>query len=119
MRRISKIMAAKPFHHAAREEKTLGVFGARGKARVLLGVSVVSSDIGHGIGQQFPGEMDAGVAAGDRHSCCQIAAAAVPGPADTPAAPAELGNASGNIAKRGESLLQLAWQARFPLTPVV
>src|SRR5260221_12380980 len=104
MRRISKIMAAKPFHHAAREEKTLGVFGARGKARVLLGVSVVSSDIGHGIGQQLPGEMDAGVAAGDRHSCCQIAAGAVPGHADTRAVAAGLANALVNTARLAETV---------------
>src|SRR5258708_1566510 len=68
MRRISKIMAAKPFHHAAREEKTLGVFPAH---------------------------------------------------ADTRAVAAELGNAFGNIAERGESVLERAGKASFRRTPVV
>ena len=79
VRRIGEIVTGEPFHDRARQEVAFRVFRARGEARILLCVRIVSNDIGRGIDQQLRGQLDACVATGDRHGRRQIAAGAVPG----------------------------------------
>src|SRR5437764_14740097 len=74
-----QVMAAKPRHHRARQEITFGILGARGIARVLVDVGVISESVCDRINQQLTGEPDTGIAAGDRRASRQIAAGTVPG----------------------------------------
>ena len=72
---------------------------ARGSAR-LAGVSVVSPDIDHGVDQQLRRKPDAGIAAGERCSCGQIAPGAVAGHADAALVAAELGDPRDHVLER-------------------
>ena len=94
---IGKIVTGEPFHDRARQEVAFRVFRARGEARILLCVRVVSNDIGRGIDQQLRGQPDACVATGDRHSRRQIAAGAVAGHGHARTISAELGNISDHV----------------------
>ena len=107
-------MAGEPLHHRARQEIAFGVFRARGKARVLVRVRVVSGDIGDGIDQQLRGEPDAGVAAGDRDRRRQIAAGAVAGDADARAVAAEFGDARDDVAQRRQNRPRTRRESAFP-----
>ena len=104
---------------ALRQEVTFGIFRARRKARVLFGVGKASGDIGHGIDQQLRGEIDAGVAAGDRCGRRQIAAGAVAGDADARCISAEFGDARDHVAHGGKAVLERAGKARFRRAPIV
>ena len=116
---IGEIMAAEPLHHGAREEVAFGILGARGEACVLARVRITAEDIGHGIDQQLCGELDAGVAAGDRAGGGEIAAGAVAGNAEAFCIAAKFRDAAKHVAHRGKGVLERAGKARFGRATVV
>lgn len=110
---FGEIMAAKPFHRGARKEIAVGILRARGIARVLARIGVSAEDVGHGVGQQLRGELDAGVAAGDRGGGCEIAACAVAGNAEAFCVAAKFRDAVEDVTHRGEGILEGAGKARL------
>src|SRR5205809_1051529 len=99
-------MSAEPFHHGAREAIAICVLAARGEARILRGIRVMSEDIGDGIDQHLSGKPDAGITAGDGARCCEIAARAVAGDSEAIGIAAELLDAVSDVADRGKRVLE-------------
>src|ERR1700687_3989233 len=86
---------------------------------MLPGVGVVSGDVGYGIDEQLRGEIDAGVATGDRNRWRHTGARAVPGHAHARSVSAEFSDARDDVAHGSEAVIECAGKARFWRAPVV
>ncbi|MHC2842327.1 hypothetical protein ACVINU_005261 [Bradyrhizobium diazoefficiens] len=79
----------------------------------------MACDVGHGINQQLRGELDAGIAAGDRGGGCEIAAGAVAGNAEALCVAAKFRDAVEDVARRGKGILEGAGKARLRRATIV